>query len=86
MKKAQRIRILELEVLRQQYELEYLKNVSEKLHIKMQVNDMLKLFARNCFDDYIVELIHRIWSDDDLRKICNKRIEEIKFLTTSDNK
>ncbi|MFZ9180944.1 MAG: RNA-directed DNA polymerase [Rickettsiales bacterium] len=72
--------------IKSSYELEYLKNVSEKLHIKMQVNDMLKLFARNCFDDYIVELIHRIWSDDDLRKICNKRIEEIKFLTTSDNK
>ena len=37
-------------------------------------------------DDFIIELIHKIWNDDDLRNGCNERIEEIKFLTTSDDK
>jgi hypothetical protein len=61
------------------YELECLRNISEKLNIKPQIKDILKSFISNCFDDFIIELIQRTWNDQDLQQQCIKRGEAIEI-------
>lgn len=62
------------------YELEYLKNISEKLEIGSEVKDILKSFVRICFDDLIVEFISKTWSEREIKDVCSERIQEIHNL------
>jgi len=66
--------------IKSSYEVESLKNVSNKLNITPQIKVILKSFVNNCFDELIIEFIQRIWNDQDLKNLCINRLEKLKNL------
>ncbi|HSQ98131.1 MAG TPA: reverse transcriptase domain-containing protein [Rickettsiales bacterium] len=62
------------------YELNYLKNISKKLNIENDIIDIIKSFINICFDDYVIELISKVWNKSDLSNDCIKRINILNNL------